>query len=492
MSCHIPSLGVAPRSLSSSLIPAALVLLALFVGVESIAAQSYDIVLRGGRVMDPESGLDAIRDVGISNGTIQAISETPLTGREVVDVSGLVVAPGFVDLHAHGQDPFSRDLQVRDGVTTALEMESGVWPVDDWYAEREGQWRINFGGTTSYGAARGLAFDGDRDGTVYSGASEAQVAEIQEHISQGIAQGALGVGLGLQYLPGASEEEIFRLFQTTSAAGLTVFVHIRHAGIKAPTSGLIAVQEMIADAAATGGSVHIVHIGSSGLEQMPAAIELIDGAFAAGVDVTTEIYPYTAASTDIRAAIFDLGWRDRLGAEYSDIEWIATGERLDSVSFFEKREEGGPIIAHIIPEEELGDALAHPSVMVASDGVGYVDGRAHPRGAGSFARVLGRYSREQGRVGLMDALRKMTLMPAQRLERVVPEMRRKGRVSVGADADLTLFDPATVIDRATFPEPALTSAGIPHVIVNGSFVVRDGALVEGVMPGQAIRRRPIS
>lgn len=459
--------------------------------VPDAAAVQYDVVLQGGRVMDPESGLDAVMNVGIVGGRIAAITSRPLQGRDMVDVSGLVVAPGFVDLHAHGQDPFSRDLQVRDGVTTALELEGGAWPVDEWYARREGSWRINFGATVSYAAARRLAFGGERDQTVYARATPVQVEQIQQTLREGIAEGALGVGLGLQYLPGAERAEVFRAFQTAAAAGLTVFVHIRYAGLLEPESSISAVQEMIADAAGSQGSVHIVHIGSSGLQQVRILLDMIDGAAREGVDVTTEVYPYTAASTDIRAAILDDGWRERLGAEYSDIEWVATGERLDSISFYERRAEGGPIIAHVIPAREMEYAVAHPSVIIASDGTPFVDGRAHPRGAGSFARVLGRYVREHRTLSLMNALRKMTLMPAKRLEGVVPSMRGKGRVSVGADADLTVFDPARVIDRATFAEPARPSAGIPFVLVNGQFVVRDGNLVEGVMPGRAVRRTPI-
>jgi hypothetical protein len=442
--------------------------------------------------MDPESGLDAVMNVGITDGRVAEISVDVMDGTEIVDVSGLVVAPGFIDLHAHGQDPFSRDLQVRDGVTTALELESGVWPVDDWYEEREGNWRINFGGTTSYWAARSLAFDDVREATVYAPPMISQIEEIQRSVSSGLARGALGVGLGLQYIPGATRAEIFRMFQTAAGAGMTVFVHIRYAGVLEPESSIAAVQEMIADAAGSNGSVHIVHIGSSGLEQMPVLLDMIETAHAKGIDVTTEVYPYAAASTGIGSAIFDPGWRERLSADYGDIEWVATGERLDSITFYERREEGGPIIAHIIPDEEMEYAIAHPAVMIASDGGRFVDGRAHPRGAGTFARVLGRYVREKGTLSLMDALRKMTLMPAQRLEDGVPLMRNKGRVRIGADADLAIFDPDMVLDRATFAKPAQASAGIPHVLVNGQFVVRDGELVEGVMPGQAIRRRPLS
>ena len=466
--------------------------LGLLLGTASLDAQTYDLVLQGGRVMDPESGLDQVMNVGITGGSIAALSAAPLEGREIVDVSGHVVAPGFIDLHAHGQDPFSRDLQVRDGVTTALELESGAWPVDQWYAEREGGWRINFGATTSYGAARLAAFGGNEPAAIYEPPTPEQIEQMQDSLARGLAQGALGVGLGLQYIPGASREEIFRSFQTAAARGQTIFVYIRYAGLMEPESSIAAVQEMIADAAGSGGSVHIVHIGSSGLRQVPTLLEMIQTANDAGIDVTTEVYPYTAASTGIKAAIFDPGWRERLGGEYSDIEWGATGERLDSASFHAYREEGGRIIAHIIPKEEMEYAIGHPSVIIASDGVPYVDGRGHPRGAGSFARVLGHYARDEGVLSLMSAIRKMTLMPAQRLEGVVPAMTRKGRIKIGADADLTIFNPATVIDRATFEEPSRPSAGIPHVLVAGQFVVREGELVDGVMPGEPIRRRPIS
>ena len=468
------------------------VLLGLSLAATAARAQTYDLVLRGGRVMDPESGMDAVMNVGITGGSIAAISAEPLVGREVVDVSGHVVAPGFIDLHAHGQDPFSRDLQVRDGVTTALELEGGAWPVDEWYAKREGNWRINFGVTTSYGAARQAAFSGNRRAATYDPPTPEQIDEIQESVARGLAQGALGVGIGLQYIPGASREEIFRVFQTAAPRGVTVFVHVRYAGLQEPETSIAAVQEMIADAAGAGGSVHIVHIGSSGLQQIPTVLDMIETAHDGGVDVTTEVYPYTAASTGIRAAIFDPGWRERLGGDYSDIEWVATGERLDSASFEAYREEGGRIIAHVIPQREMEYAIGHPAVMIASDGVGFIDGRSHPRGAGSFARVLGHYVRKGGVLTLMEAIRKMTLMPAERLEAVVPSMKRKGRVTVGADADLTIFNAATVLDRATFAEPAQPSAGIPHVLVGGQFVVRDGELVVGVMPGQAIRRRPIT
>ena len=243
----------------------ALMLLALGLFAARAHAQTYDLVLEGGRVMDPESGLDTVMNVGILAGNIAAISPDPLEGREVVDVRGHVGAPGFIDFHAHGQGPFSRDLRVRDGVTTALELESGDGRVDEWYAQREGDWRINFGITMSYGSARTAAFGGDRRAAVYDAATPTQVDEVQETITLGLAQGALGLGIGLQYIPGASREEIFRAFQTVAVQGLTVYVHIRYAGVMEPESSIAAVQEMIADAAVSSGSIlddyDAVHVG---------------------------------------------------------------------------------------------------------------------------------------------------------------------------------------------------------------------------------------
>jgi dihydroorotase len=454
----------------------------------ALGAQTYDLVLRGGQVMDPASGLAAIRDVGIVDGRVRAVSEEPLQGREIVDVTGLVVAPGFIDLHAHGQDLEASSFQVRDGVTTALELEGGAGPLAPFYAEREGGARIHFGATVSHGAARRRVMGQAHN---YAAASPAQLEELTDLLRQELQAGALGIGVGLQYVPGATREEIYRVMQVAAEAGVPVFCHVRYAGVKEPTAAIQAVEEMIAGAASTGASVHIVHIGSTGLTSVPLLLEMIAGARERGIDVTTEVYPYTAASTGIQTAIFDEGWRERLDADYGDIEWIATGERLTAENWDEFRTQGGPVIAHVIPEEAVQAALRTPGVIVASDGVPFTNGRTHPRGVGTFARVLGRYVREQGTLDLMDALARMTILPARRLEDAVPAMRWKGRVQVGADADLTVFDPLTVIDRSTFAEPAVPSEGIEHVLVAGTFVVRDGDLVESARPGQGVRRQVI-
>jgi dihydroorotase len=452
--------------------------------------------------MDPASGLDAVRNVGIRDGAIAAISEEPLAGTREIDVTGLVVAPGFVDLHAHGQDLESSRWQALDGVTTALELEGGALDIVSWYADREGKARIHYGASAGHILARGAAMlGGELDVERFlSGASEDlqkaahrpatpdERARVATLLRKGLDEGALGIGMGIAYVPGATREEVHRIFEIAAERRVTLFVHVRYAGQVEPGSSIEAVQEMIANVASTGASLHIVHIGSSGLRQLPLALELIEGARLRGLDVSTEVYPYTAASTSIQSAIFDDGWREKLGADYDAIEWVETGERLDAESFARRRREGGIIIAHIIPEDMVDLAVSHPLVLIASDGVPFIGGRAHPRGAGTFARVLGRYAREKKSITLMDALRKMTEMPAERLRSFVPEMANKGRLQVGADADITVFDAERVIDRATFAEPAQASFGIVHVLVEGTFVVESGNLVEDARPGKPIRR----
>ena len=399
-----------------------------------LLAQQYDIVLANGRVIDPESGLDAIRHVGIRGREIAAVSASPLQGKVVVDAKGLVVAPGFIDLHSHGQTPENYRFKAFDGVTTALEMEVGVSPVEAWYAERKGAALVNYGATVGHIpiVMRILHDTGTflpRDIATSRAVTPAELKQVEAQMTQGLKEGALGFGFGIAYLPKTPREQIFELLALAAREKVGSFLHLRYGSAVEPDA-IDSVQEVIADAAATGAAVHIVHITSIAARQTAACLRLIQGARDRGVHVTTEAYPYTASQTRIDSAIFRDGWQERAEIGYHELQWVATGERLTAESFARYRKQGGSVIMHKIPEETVREAMASPLVMIASDG-GLTEGKGHPRGAGSFARVLGLYVREQKVMPLAEAIRKMSYMPAQVLEGYVPAMRKKGPHQTG-------------------------------------------------------------
>lgn len=450
-------------------------------------AQEYDLVIANGRVMDPESGLDAVRNVGINGGSIAAISAAQLLGKQTIQARGLIVSPGFIDIHAHGQDDANYRFKARDGVTTALEMEVGVWPVDAWYQARAGKALINFGASAGHIPARMKVLEDTgtflpRDNAVTRVATPGQIKQTFDDVREGVTQKALGIGMGIAYMPKTSREEIFGLFSLAAERHLPIYIHMRNPGPIEP-GVMDSLQEVIGNAVATGAPLHIVHITSMAFRQTPLALEIVDGARRRGVDVTTECYPYTAGMTQLESAIFDGDWQAQQGITYKDLQWAATGERLTEETFRKYRKEGGRVVIHSMPEEMVKLALTHPGVIIASDGW-LEDGKGHPRAAGTYSRVLARYVREQKALPLMEALRKMTLLPAERIG-----LKQKGRIKIGADADLTLFDPERVQDKATYENPAQYAEGIPWVIVNGVPVVRNGELEKNVWPGVGLRRQ---
>jgi N-acyl-D-aspartate/D-glutamate deacylase len=496
------------QSLLAGVVPALAALLGLAAAPAHAenGAETYAVVIVNGRVMDPDTGFDQIANVGVADGVIRRITSEPLAGRTVIDAKGLVVSPGFIDLHAHGQVRIAYELRALDGVTTALELEAGVYPVGPFYAAREGRAPINFGASVSHQGIRqrilaGLSQPDRLDRAAGDAAlrlkgiwaespmKEPDLAQALDLFSAEAAAGGLGLGFMPEYLPGTSRIEALRFMERAAALGVPVFTHVRASNNAAPGGQLEMMQEVIANAAATGVPLHICHVTSKGLNDTAVILEVIAGARRNGLDITTEAYPYTAGSTSIGNALFNDGWQTRFGADFGNVEWPATGERLTAESFARYRQEqpSTSVIFHVIPESAMDLAIAHPLVMIASDGGAYVGGYGHPRGAGTNARVLGTYVRERKVLSLMDALRKMTLMPAQRLEKMAPVMRRKGRLQEGMDADITVFDPATVTDRAAYGKPTLASEGIPYVLVNGVPVVSNSRIVPDAVPGRGIR-----
>jgi len=449
---------------------------------QSRANPAYDRVILGGHVMDPASGLDAVRNIGLRDGRIAVITTEAVRGRDTIDARGLVVAPGFIDIHAHGQTPETYRFQSLDGVTTSLELELGTSDVAAWYRERSAGERINYGVSIGHIKVRMSVMHDS--GTVmpvgdgaYRAASSAQIGEITKRIETGLDQGAVSIGAGFPYTPAATRDELLAVFRVAATAKTAVHVHIR--------PGVTGLRDALSLAAETNAALHVVHINSAGHAETPVMLAMIRDARARGRDVTTEAYPYAAGMTEIQSATI----QDTYGSapeRVAELEWPPTGERLNGDSFERYSRIGGPVVVHSNTEQMVAVAITSPLTLIASDGY-WQSGRGHPRTTGTFSKVLGRYVREGHSLSLMEAIRKMTLMPAQRLEARVPAMRQKGRLRVGADADITIFDAARVVDRSTYREPSLSPAGIHHVIVNGVSVVADARPVDGVAPGKAVR-----
>lgn len=466
-----------------------------------LSAQQYDIVIAGGRVVDPGSGLDAVRNVGIQSGKIVSISSEPLKGKRVIDAGGLVVAPGFIDLHQHGQDLESQRVKAFDGVTTALEMEIGVPDVVQFLKTKEGRSLIHYGSTASHVAARALVFGAPIDTEApepatgipnilpKSGpateetATGNQIKQIEDRLLHEFKAGALGVGMGIQYTPGATRLEVIDMFRLAAEHKLPVYTHLRSFGHTEPGSAIESVEEVIGAAAISGASLHIVHINSTCLSDSIECLSLIEGARAHGLDVTTEAYPYTAGMTTINSAVFNPGWREKQGIDYGNLVLPLTGEHLTKERFEElhNSSKAESVLIFSNTQAVVDAVIENPLVMIASDGA-----PGHPRNAGTYSRVLAEYVREKKTLTLMEALRKMTLMPAQMLERSTPEARHKGRLQEGADADVVVFDPKTIRDRATFDHPMETSTGVHYLVVAGTILIDEGKLVPNVFPGRAI------
>lgn len=458
----------------------------------TLYAQRYDLVLEGGRVMDPETGLDAERNIGIRDGKIVRVSSEALSGRRVIYASGLVVAPGFIDLHQHSQDLASQRVKALDGVTTALELEIGAPNVARFLKAKEGRSLINYGTSASQVAARSLVFgaplpEGDilpKSGpATQQPATPEQINKILERLREELDAGGLAIGMGIQYTPGATRLEVIDMFRLAAERRLPVYTHVRSNGRAEPGSAIESVGEVIGAAAITGASLHIVHINSSCARDSMECLSMIEGARARGLDVTTEAYPYTAGMTAINSEVFNPGWQERMGIDYGDLMLPQTGERLTRESFDELHSSSAAhwVVIFSNPQEVIDQVIPNPLVMIASDGL-----EGHPRNAGTYSRVLAQYVRDKGTITLMDALRKMSLMPAEMLERSTPAARLKGRLQEGADADIVVFDAETVSDRSTFEKPMEPSVGVRYLVVGGTVLVDEGKIVEDVFPGRAL------
>ncbi len=445
----------------------------------------FDTVIVGGRVIDPETGLDTLADIGIDGRTITALGGAGYVGRDTIDATGLVVAPGFIDLLSAEPNGFGEWLKIADGVTTNLAMHGVNNYARAFFDTWSGKTPLHFGGAFHQQFMR--ANDPEVSAEVDDPVVEPQLGAFAGLAEKNLRAGFAGICFSPEYAPGTSFEEMERLAEVAVRLGHMCSFHLRYSE---PGTGPEGVKEAIQIAERTGSAVHLEHLSSTGGTEPAAMAEslgLIEAARAAGLDVTACVYPYDFWATRLGSARFSIGWPEKYGLTFEDLEVAGQGRRLTAATFEDAQAQNLLVAAHgSIPEASIEMALQTPWVLVGSDAILTRSLNNHPRASGCFARLLGVYVRERSVLDLASALAKITIGPAKRFESMLPDLARKGRVQRGADADLVIFDPATIRDRATVAEPGLASTGIAHVLVEGNRVLADGVVDQSQLPGRAL------
>jgi N-acyl-D-aspartate/D-glutamate deacylase len=493
-----------------------------------VVTQPPDLILRGGRVIDPESGFDAIADVAVAGDRVVAVGTGLAPAPAELDATGQVVTAGFIDLHSHVNGVAGLRLQALDGVTTALELEAGVTPVDAAYRQAGAEGRpVNFGFATSWALARmeavaGVRLDGRLDtflaniaGSAWQQrATAAQIGSLLDRLEADLADGALGIGILVGYAPGTEPAEYLRVAGLAARAGVPTFTHARDMIEMAPGAAIDGAEEIVRAAGETGAQMHYCHLNSTSQRHVDRVLDLVGRAQQAGARVSTEAYPYGSGMTGIGAAFLAPERLGERGLTPQSLTYAPTGEQVASVERLRElraTDPGGLVIIRLLDEDDPADrqllmrSLTFPGAIVASDAMPLTwSGRApdpmlwplradavtHPRTAGTFSRALRLLGGPDGPLGLAETLRRCSLRPARLLQDRVPAMRRKGRLQVGSDADIVVLDPVAVRDQATYTASTRPSAGIRHVLVNGTPVVRDAQVVAGALPGQPVRAEP--
>lgn len=488
------------------------------------------LVISGGRVVDPASGMDAIGDVAVLDGRIVAVG-TALGGAERhIDATGLVVAPGFIDLHAHGQTIPADRMQAFDGVTTTLDLEAGVLPVASWYKRQAEKGRVlNYGAAANWAFARIGAMTGSnaesslesfgaamRDRRwIENVATEGEVGGILERLANGLNEGGIGIGILNAYAPGAGVQELTAVCQLAATHAVPTFTHVAYMSRVDPESAAEAYIRLIGYAGATGAHMHICHFNSSSKTDVERCAVLIAKAQAQGLPITVEAYPYGTGSTVLAATFFsDPKFEERNGLGYDSVQRVTDGHRFGSrqeLLAAQAEEPSTLVLWHVLDIENnphhrdlLDISVMYPGGAIASDAMPWTlsdgsvytgdawplpdDATSHPRSAGCFTRFIREWVRERKTMSLLEGIRKCALIPAEILSASTPAMRAKGRLQTGADADIVVFDFETLSDRATFSAMNHPSEGVRHLVVSGAPLINDCVLDVAARPGRPVRR----
>lgn len=448
-------------------------------------AATYDIVIMNGRVINPETKLDREGlNVAIQGGKIALVTDEPVKGKRVINAKGLVVAPGFIDNLSYDPNPLGVWNKIADGVTTNIAMHGGTANPDKWYPYYvRNRTPVNFGASFFYTQARNQ-FKLSRYDTAKPEQTQKLVAQAEKALSNGV----LGISFSLEYVPGVNDKEIVPLMRLAYKYNVPVYFHARYSDMEEPGTNIDALNEIIGYARVTGASVHIDHINSTGgTFSMTQSLGMVEKARSEGLDITSCIYPYDYWGTYLNSARFDPGWQTRFRIGYGDLQIAGTNERLNEQTFKKYQKQGKLAVAYAIPKQDVVDSLKAPYVMIGSDAILEPGFNNHPRASGTFARTVGLYVREQQVISLSDAIAKMSLMPAQRLEKQAPALKNKGRIARGKDADIVVFDYATISDKSTVEKPNLYSAGIRYVLIGGKVALDEKGLHKDVRVGQPMK-----
>lgn len=464
--------------------PASEETMSLDIPTASELSKAYDIVISNGRVINPETKLD--RDglnVAIHEGKIVLVTDQKLTGKKEIDATGLVVSPGFIDNLSYDPNPVGVWNKIADGVTTNIAMHGGTTSPEKWYPYYvRNKTPVHFGASFFYTQARNQ-FKLSR----YDTAKPAQTQSLVDQAEKALNNGALGISFSLEYVPGVNDKEILPMMKLAKKYNVPVYFHARYSDMEEPGTNIDAINELIGYARASGAAVHIDHINSTGgTFSMTQSLQLVADAIAEGLNITSCIYPYDYWGTYLNSARFDEGWQERFRISYEDLQIAGTKERLTSESFRKYQQQGKLAVAYAIPKQDVIDSLKAPYVMIGSDAILEPGFNNHPRASGTFARTVGLYVREEGVISLSDAIAKMSLMPAQRLEKQAPALQKKGRIAKGMDADIVVFDYNTISDKSTVEKPEVVSAGIKYVLINGQVALDEKGLNKDVRVGQPI------